>query len=62
MDVLTVLNSIILGIVVVLGLLKLADSGDGSGACCVSALLALGAAGLLAAGAVWGLGELVGWW
>lgn len=62
MDILTVVNSIILGIVVVLGLLKVAEGGDGSGACCVSALLALGAACLVVGVAVWGLGELVGWW
>lgn len=62
MNFLTWLNTVILGILVVVGLLKLADSGDGSGACCVVVLVGMFVAACALAAAVWGAGELAGWW
>ncbi len=62
MDALTLVNTAVLGILVIVGLMKLADSDDGSGACCVVVLVGMFVAACLAGGTVWGVGKLAGWW
>lgn len=61
MDVLTWVNTIILGAILVFGWLKLANGDESEGCCAVVLLclfLGLGALG----GMVWLTGSLIGWW
>lgn len=61
MNILTWINTVILGVIVIAGWLKLAH-GDESQGCCAVILLCL-FLGVSALGlAVWGLGSLIGWW
>jgi hypothetical protein len=61
MDVLTWINTIVLGAALVFGWFKLV-SGDESESCCAVILMLL-AAGLTVLGfVVYGVGALIGWW
>lgn len=61
MDALTWVNTALLGIIVVLGWLKLAN-GDESEGCCAVILLCLFLGMSVLGVAIWGLGSLIGWW
>lgn len=61
MDVLTWINTIILGAILVLGWLKLAN-GDESEGCCAVILLCLFLGFSAFGGMVWFVGSLIGWW
>jgi hypothetical protein len=60
-DALTWVNTALLGIIVVLGWLKLAN-GDESEGCCAVILLCLFLGMSVLGVAIWGLGSLIGWW
>lgn len=61
MDVLIWINTIILGAILVLGWIKLANGDESEGCCAVILLcLFLGVAALT--GIVWTAGSLIGWW
>ncbi|AXH66328.1 hypothetical protein SEA_SATIS_169 [Streptomyces phage Satis] len=61
MDVLTWINTLVLGAVLVFGWIKLAN-GDEADGCCAVILLVL-TVGLAALGFLaYGVGSLIGWW
>lgn len=61
MNVLTWINTIVLGILVIGGWWKLAH-GDESDGCCAVILLCLFLGCAALGGIVWAVGEVVGWW
>jgi hypothetical protein len=62
MDWLTLLNSLILGLIVVAFWLKAAHSDDANSSCLAGIALVLFVFGVVTGGVVWGAGLLFGWW